>query len=194
MNNWKKIFNKLILLIIFLGTLSLFTSCLGSKKITESSVKESSKIEEKKDSTSVVKVNEAIDDQITTSIADSGDKVLDAKIDEILSKINTSKSSGSNNYKFYYDKQLRELRAEIEIGKTKSQNTNIVDTKKSETSFESELDKYIKRTVVPWWLYIVGFLLVWPYIKPILFGAIKIATGPASISSVIGDFKKNNLE
>ena len=142
--------------------LFVFTSCLGTKKVTETN-KETVQIEKsevKKDSSNLEVINKKIDDEISTIVQRTGDPILDAKIDEILSRINTSKTSGDNSYRFYYDAQLRELRAEFEIGETKDKKVITNKEVVSETSFTEKTDEYIYKKIIalPWWAWLI---LVW---------------------------------
>lgn len=152
---------KILILLI------LFTSCLGTKKVTETN-KETTQIEKteiKKDSVSSEVVNKKIDDAITIEVPVS-DPEVDAKIDEILSKLNMSKSSGDNSYRFYYDAQLRELRAEFEIGETKDKEVVKSSEIVSEKSFEERTDEYISKKIkiIPWWGWLVLVFLLRKYI------------------------------
>ena len=144
----------------YLLILLIFTSCLGSKKVTEkeSTIKQIEKSEVKKDSSNVTTVNKAIDDKVTTKVSDSGDEEMNARIDEILRKLNTQKSSGSNNYNLYYDEQLRELRAEFSVGETKDSEIITDKAETSEKSYEEQVSENIKKTIsiIPWWLWVIA--------------------------------------
>lgn len=65
---------------------------------------------QKRDSIKNTAINRAIDDKLITPIVQSqtGNAIFDSlvndKIDEILSKLNTSKNSGDNGYTLIYDK------------------------------------------------------------------------------------------
>lgn len=143
----------------YLLILFLFTSCLGSKKVSEkeTSIKQFEKSEIVSDSVNITTVNQAIDDQVITSVADSGDAEMNFRIDEILRKLNTQKSSGSNSYKLYYDDKLRELRAEFSVGETKDVE---VATVKEETVEKSIEETYIENTkkvlkIIPFWIWLI---------------------------------------
>jgi len=141
----------------------LFSGCLGTKKVTESK-KETKTVENtvaKKDSVKTVETNAKIDDAIVTVVPETNPE-LDAKIDDILSKLNTKKRSGSNNYSFYYDRLKRELTAEFEVGETQNSNVVTNDSTVVEKTFEEKTDDYIykKITALPWWAYlVVAYLL-----------------------------------
>lgn len=88
-----------------------------------------------RDSITKTIINNAINDRLTVPVIASKtndanfDFLVNSKIDEILSKLNTSKSSGDNGYNFYYDLLNRQLQLETKIGQTKSeQNKTTKDT------------------------------------------------------------------
>ena len=175
-------------LIIIIFALSLI-GCFGSKTVAEKSseTKEVDKSEITNDKTSETEVNKAIDDQVTTKVEDTGDPVLDAKIDAILLGLNTSKSSGDNSYKWYYDAQLRELRAEFQIGQTESKAEAEITETIVEKSFEQKQDEYFKKkvTTLPWWAYVILVFVAWPYLKPIVMMFLGPTNIVASVSNVL---------
>lgn len=154
--------------IILLILVSFLTSCALSKKSTSSNTASTEKTEIKKDSSTNVKVNKAIDDQVSTQVTTTGDPVLDAKVDAILMSLNTSKNSGDNSYRFYYDAKLRELKAEFKVAQTKDSISNIKSDTKVEKTFEQQIEEYVKKIVVPWWMYALGILIGWRFLSPIL--------------------------
>ena len=78
--------------------------------------------------------------------------MVNAKVDEILSKLNTAKNSGDNSYKLIYDKLKKQLEFYIKIAQTKNQNTQvnhqkdntIIQIKKVPVIVEKELTKLQK--------------------------------------------------
>lgn len=155
---------KRIILLIFI---SFLTSCALSKKSTSSNTASTEKTEVKKDSSTNVKVNKEINDQVSTQVAKTGDPVLDAKVDAILMSLNTQKSSGDNSYRFYYDAQLRELKAEFKVAQTKDSISNIKSDVKVEKTFEQQVEEYVKKITIPWWMYVLGILFAWRFLSPI---------------------------
>ena len=159
-------FRSLSYLILIL----LFTSCLGSKKITEKTSKETSTLQT--DSISKETVNKGISDSATFKVAESntGDIDFDKRVNEavsnVLKSINFQKSSGDNSYKFYYDEQLRELRAKIELGETRNSEVKVDKDAVVETKETESVEKYLK--VVPWWLYVILLVLFWPNILKVI--------------------------
>ena len=176
------------LIIIIFGL--FLVGCLGSKKVTESSTTSKEKTEIKSDSTKSEIINKAIDDSIGTKVQSSGDAETDAKIDAILSTLNTSKTSGDNSYRWYYDEKLRELKAEFQIGETKDKELTASNESSSEKSFEENMSEYVKKIVLPWWAYVIAFVFAWPYLKPIIM----MFLGPTNIITSISNAMKQKNE
>lgn len=149
----KKIFT---ILLVFLT----LTSCLGTKKVTESntSFSQSSEVRDLLDSK--IETSEAIKDEITINVPESSNPEVTKELIGLIKRMETSKTSGGNGYKFYYDEKLKALKLEIEIAKT--QNTDVAKVKetKTESTFEESLDKYVRKFVIPWWAYIVGLFFI----------------------------------
>ena len=127
----KKLIQYLILLI---ASSTLLISCSSAKKIKEENTLLKSEIQ-KRDSIKNTIINKAIDDKLITPIAQSQtgnavfDSLVNAKVDEILSKLNTSKNSGDNGYKLIYDKLKKQLEFYAKIAQTKNENTKVKDEK-----------------------------------------------------------------
>jgi hypothetical protein len=125
----KKTITKYFTISLLLALLSLvFNGCSSAKKYKEENILLKSEIQ-KRDSLKSVIINQAIDDKLITPVVQSstGNSVLDslvnAKVDEILSKLNTSKNSGDNSYKLIYDKLAKQLEFYSKIAQTKNENT-----------------------------------------------------------------------
>jgi len=150
------------------------SSCLGTKKTTEKKFQSISteKVSKSIDSTNNTTVNKQISDKITVEVPVS-DPIVDAKIDEILRKLNVEKSSGDNKYKIYYDKKLRELRAEFIVGETRNKETKTSNEVVSEKAFEQTVTENTKKVIkiIPWYLWLV---LIWLTRKIFLIPIISI--------------------
>ena len=125
----KKTITKYFIISLLLALLSLvFNGCSSAKKYKEENILLKSEIQ-KRDSLKSVIINQAIDDKLITPVVQSstGNSVLDslvnAKVDEILSKLNTSKNSGDNSYKLIYDKLAKQLEFYSKMAQTKNENT-----------------------------------------------------------------------
>ena len=97
-----KIVIKIMVFVFLFFLISANINCLGTKSISEktNTTKEKDKTEITNDVNETKEINKAIDDEIGTKIVDSGNPLLDKKIDEILSKVNTTKTSGDNSQGF----------------------------------------------------------------------------------------------
>ena len=121
----KKTITKFPLLILLSF---VFISCSSAKKHKEENTLLKSEIQ-KRDSLKSVIINQAIDDKLITPVVQSNtgnralDSLVNAKVDEILSKLNTSKNSGDNSYKLIYDKLAKQLEFYSKMAQTKNENT-----------------------------------------------------------------------
>jgi len=124
---------KLIQLLILIFCLVL-TGCSSTKKLKEENTLLKSEIQ-KRDSIKNTVINQAIDDKLITPIVQSQtgnsvfDSLVNAKVDEILSKLNASKNSGDNSYKLIYDKLKKQLEFYVQIAQTKNENTAVKNEK-----------------------------------------------------------------
>ena len=125
----KKLAQYIIILII---SCFAFTSCSSAKKLKQENTLLKSEIQ-KRDSIKNTVINKAIDDKLITPIVQSQtgnavfDSLVNVKVDEILSKLNTSKNSGDNGYKLIYDKLKKQLEFYAQIAQTKNENTAVKD-------------------------------------------------------------------
>lgn len=110
--------------------------------------------------------NREIEDQFTFKIPRSNtsnktkDSILDARLDEILAKINFKKRSGSNSYRMRYNPNKRELETNVTVGATKDSISNVT---KSDTKTAKEtniISNYIKKTGIPMWYIYIGLAFV----------------------------------
>lgn len=147
---------------IFIAFLFL-TSCLGTKSVSEKTAdtKSVEKTKIKNDSVSSETVNKGINDQIIVEVPVS-DPAIDAKINEVLRKLNTQKSSGDNSYKLYFDEELRQIRAEFEVAETRNKEVATNSQASTEKTFEQTITENTKKVIrmIPWWGWvIIAFLL-----------------------------------
>ena len=187
---------KIVLLFICI----VLTGCLGTKRIVEKKATKvtTEKVEVKKDSTNVVEKNKAIADKLDvavpnakTSDADFNKKV-DQKVDEILAKLNTTKTSGDNSYKLYYNLLERQVEFEARIGETQNENTTTNSEEKTEKTTDEIIDTYIytRITTVPWYLWIALYFMFFDgKIASLLSNFIPQLKGATSILSLL---KKKN--
>lgn len=158
----KKIITKYFTTSLLLVLLSIvFIGCSSAKKYKQENTLLKSEIQ-KRDSLKSVIINQAIDDRLITPVVQSstGNRVLDslvnAKVDEILSKLNTSKKSGDNSYKLIYDKLAKQLEFYSKMAQTKNENTEtkttndktIIQIKKIPIEIEKPISKMEKFLMV----------------------------------------------
>lgn len=187
---------KLIFIILI-----LCTSCLGTKKISEKTSDKSlvEKSEKKHDSIAKETVNKGIDDSATFKVAQSntGDTDFDKRVNEavanILRNINLQKTSGDNSYQLYYNERLNQLEAQIKVGETKNSevNTNKENTSQKETS-EKTTNSFKKyASMMPWWLWVVGFFVFFRQIMGVVSIVYPPARGITSIQDLFHPPKKD---
>lgn len=124
---------KMFILGAVVGTFLFLIYGCGTKKVVTNSIVKDNSLISKNDSIRIVERNKKIVDSLRQKITQSntGDKAFDDAVNkavsDILSKLNTSKSSGDNSYSLYYDDKLKELIASMNIGAT--ENTKIINNK-----------------------------------------------------------------
>ena len=187
---------KIVLLFICI----ILTGCLGTKKIVEKQATKNTteKVEVKKDSINVIEKNKAIADKLDVSVPKAKtpdidfNKKVDEKVDEILAKLNTTKTSGDNSYRLYYNLLKRQVEFEAKIGETKNENTTTNTEEKTEKTTEEIIDTYIYKriTTMPWYLWVaIYFMFFDGKITSLLSNFIPQLKGATSILSI---FKKKN--
>lgn len=122
---------KSIRIIVLLLVFSLcFLGCSTTKKAKqESSVLLKERIQ--KDSIKNMVITREISDSVITPIVQSNsgdmafDSLVNAKVAEILSKLNTTKHSGDNSYTLFYDTLKKQLELYVKIAQSKNQNIEV---------------------------------------------------------------------
>ena len=160
-------------ILTFLLALTL-CSCRSVKTLTKANKQTTTtaKTEFKKDSINTTVINKSIDDALTIPVTKSNtnnklkDSIINAKVDEILSKLNTSKKSGNNSYKLYYNLEERFVKLQASIGETKDRSTDTKTEETTEKTFEEKTDQYIIKKIrsTPWWVYTLVVLWFFPQI------------------------------
>ena len=150
-----KIMKQIIYILIILIS---FSSCTAFKKVIKEK-EHISKTSEKSKSVvdSIVSVwnNRGIDDQFTFKVPRSNtadktkDSILDARLDEILAKINFKKRSGSNSYKMRYNPKKREIETNVTVGATKDSINKVTKSDDKVTEKTTSIKSYIKKTGIP---------------------------------------------
>lgn len=115
-------------IVLFFISSMVLTSCSSAKKMKQENILLKTEIQ-KRDSIKNTFINKAVDDKLITPITQSQtgnvvfDSLVNAKVDEILSKLNTAKNSGDNSYKLIYDKLKKQLEFYAQIAQTQNENT-----------------------------------------------------------------------
>ena len=115
------------------------------------------------DSIKTIVINQPINDKLITPVVQSNtgnqkiDSIVNAKVDEILQKLNTNKQSGTNGYSLLYDKLKKQLEFIANINQTKNENTATEKTKTT-TIFETkEVPVIVEKPLQRWQLYLIYF-------------------------------------
>lgn len=161
----------IISLLIIAGL--LFVSCKAKQPVKEIHTIEKT-IEKSKDSVSITEISNAIIDSLKIKISEiktskpECDSITNAKIQELLSQIEVSKTSGDNELGFYYDQIQKILVAYAKTGQSINKETNVKNDNK-----ETEKDNHLKEIPVPyipkWVKWLAGFgvlfiiFLVWRF-------------------------------
>jgi len=132
-----------------------FTSCATLKKDSESETTTTSLTEKKKDSVKITETSGAIKDQIIVNVPASDNAEVMRLFNEMMGKMNTSKSSGSNSYSSRYDEANKQWVIDFLVAQTKNEATTVKEDSKTEETFEQKIDKYVKQIVIPWWIYAI---------------------------------------
>ena len=165
----------IVLLTVFIGSLSS-CSTLGkiAKKETVTNATEVVKTDNKEISTT--RTSEAIQDRVIINVPESDNKELMDMFNSMMKQMNISKSSGSNSYNSKYNEELKQWVIDFTVAQTLNKEKEKVTDTKSEKTFEQSVDEYIKKIVIPWWVYAIAFVLLYPNIEKIfttVFGLIK---------------------
>lgn len=145
----------------FFLALLLLTSCSSAKKLQSENTLLKTEIQ-KNDSIKTVVISSEIKDQLITPVvqSNSGNRVLDslvnAKVDEILSKLNTQKLSGDNSYSLYYDKLTKQLEFYAKLAQSKNESLE-VKKEKSNTSVQiKKIPVLVKRPLTKLEKFLIG--------------------------------------
>lgn len=158
----KKIIHYIALLII---SSMVFTSCSSAKKLKQENTLLKNEIQ-KRDSIKNTVINQAIDDKLITPIAQSQtgnavfDSLVNAKVDEILSKLNTVKNSGDNSYKLIYDKLKKQLEFYVRIAQTQNENTAVKKEKIKTIIQVKKIPVVVKKPLSKLEKFLMGFGLL----------------------------------
>ena len=160
------------IIVIAFVLLGAFSSCTTLKKVSDKKTTFKQTSEIVKDTIEKVETNKAIKDNIVINVPETDNTEVMRMFNEMMNKMNTSKSSGSNSYKSTWDKENMQWLIEFVVGQTQNKELETNSDITTDKSFEQEVDEYIKKIVVPWWMYLISAFLLWPYVERILFPVI----------------------
>ena len=180
-----KFYNFIVVMtfMMIIGSLVLLNSCASVKKTSKNDVKETEKTEISRIKDETTTTNSEIKDRIEVEVP-VFDPETKAKVDLILSQLNTSKSSGQNSYKSTYDAETNKLIIDYFIGKTQEKEVLAVTETVVEKTFEERIDEYVKKIVVPWWAYLILAYIL----RKQIFGILTFIHPPISVI-----FSKRNV-
>lgn len=165
--------------------LIMLTSCSAFKKTQKktertvsterTAVTQDSTFVSKNETKEVKQINGPIEKQSYISLM-TADSLANARINEALRNFKFYDRSGGNSLKGSYDPEtmLLELKAFIAETQNKDLQTNTdtsVGTNKKESSektLEQQLDEYIEKKTIPWWVYAIGLFLLRNHILAIV--------------------------
>ena len=156
MNFIKVLFFLTLIFLFFI----LFQSC-AAKPIDNIHTIERTN-DHKIDTVKLTEINKAILDTLIIKVAKvktakpECDSIAQATIDQLLKQLNTSKKSGYNDAKVYYDSILKQIVVAIKVGQTENKSTAIKESDKI-----IEKDKKIitiREKYIPFW---AKFLCWW---------------------------------
>lgn len=167
---------------LFIISSMVFTSCSSAKKMKQENILLKSEIQ-KRDSIKNTVINKAIEDKLITPITQSQtgnvvfDSLVNAKVDEILSKLNTAKNSGDNSYKLIYDKLKKQLEFYAQIAQTKNENTAVKNEKVKTIIQVKKIPVVVKKPLSKLEKFLMGLgILAIVYIGFKVFGFIRKKT------------------
>jgi hypothetical protein len=184
-----------ILILVLLIAQSCGVLGKTTEKISKTETVETENKETVKDTSSDVQTNKKIDDVIATAVPVSENPEVNKELISLLKRMNTQKTSGDNSYKRYYDEKTNQLIEEFKIGQTASSEIATSTDTLIEKTFSEQVDEYFKQTIkkMPWYVYLLVGIFLWPYIWKVLRPILLIAMGPASIGTILKDQFKPKL-
>ena len=187
---------KIIILFLIVG---VFTKCsilgINSKKETvkekiESTIKET-------DSTSTKTINKAIKDDFSLKVpkAYTNDSIADAKVNkrvnQILSGIDISKSSGDNSYRVWWDSKQKRIRVFVNIAQTENEKTDTSNNEKIKKTQIELIKEEWKKTVLPWWFKPLIILILMFIFRKSIFSLLSFFIPGLKTIETIKDIKIN---
>lgn len=157
-----KIASKVLkIMILSLSACFMFFGCASLKKTRQEQTTFKSEIQ-KRDSIKSVVISKAIKDSLITPIVQSStgnvvfDSLVNAKVDEILSKLNTSKSSGDNGYRLLYDKFKKQLEFYAKVAQSQDEKTAVKEQNQKIVIQEKKIPVVTEKPLAKWQKILMG--------------------------------------
>jgi len=167
MSKIDKIFFKTMIMII-IALLMLSTTSCASKKETSSTTTSTELNDTSKESSEKTEISGEINDRVVINVPKTDNKELMELFNQMMSKMNTSKSSGSNSYTSRWDAELMQWIVDFTVAQTENKETASKEETTTVLTFDQQMDTYIKKQKIPFWVYVVGVVLVFPYVLSLL--------------------------
>lgn len=162
-------------------------SCLSTKKVTDSTLKQTEKTEVIDVRQEKTVTSGAIKDEITINVPESSNPAVTKELISLIKRMQSSKSSGGNGYQLYYDEKLKALKLRIEIAETQNRDTNALKSTTTDNTFEESVNEYIRKTVIPWW----GYAILLFFIRKEIFWLVTKAFPALNVLNIFKGFKGN---
>jgi|SRR5210317_205713 len=156
----KRNFWGILTFITIFALMTLMTGCVAKKKVTDNETTTTEKVETTTEVAETQDTNREIRDTLVVNIPEPSNENERKLIEGILQQLQTSKSSGTNSYRSSYDAETNRLLVEFFIAQTQNKTQETTTDSKSEKSFEQNMSEYIKKQVVPWWIYLIGLFFI----------------------------------
>ncbi len=154
----KELFKTFLKVVLFLTLIFwifiLFQGCAAKPKENIHTIERTN--DHKIDSVKSTEINKAILDTLIIKVAKvktakpECDSIAQATIDQLLKQLNTSKKSGYNEAKVYYDSILKQIVVAIKVGQTENKSTAIKETEKT-TDKDKNILPPIRVQYIPFW-------------------------------------------
>lgn len=173
---------KLILYCFLLAALTFvvsvfLVSCKSAQPVAETTVL-TDRYQKQIDSLKTLIINRAISDKMVLNIPQSKtgnkstDSIVNAAISDILRKLNFQKTSGDNSFELLYDQFKNQLLVSVKVGETKSENTKVAKSEKTDKSSDKTKPIYIKKPYTKAEIaafIIAGSTLFYGFVRGVLF-------------------------
>lgn len=147
----KRFISYIIVNILLIAALVAFmVSCKPAQPIVEKTI--TTEVYKRQiDSLQKLIISKAINDKLVINVPQSNtgnkntDSIVNAKIAEILSKLNYQKNSGDNSFAMLYDEFKKQLLISAKVAETRSDNTKVKEKNTTDKNTDNTKPVYIKK-------------------------------------------------